>query len=103
MTIRAEEAAAQLDALIEQINRDQEAVAVTSTQGTAYLVPAGEYESLRETVYLLRSPRNASRLRASVAEARSRAGSAAERPVYSPPPLTRTVQQIEEGLPRQGC
>jgi antitoxin YefM len=68
MTVTASEARARLFPLIEQVNADQEAVEITSKRGTAYLVPADEYRSLVETVYLLRSPRNAERLRSSIAE-----------------------------------
>ena len=68
MSITATEARARLFPLIEEINEDQEAVEIVSKKGTAYLVPADEYRSLIETVYLLRSPRNAERLRESFAE-----------------------------------
>jgi antitoxin YefM len=68
MTVTASEARARLFPLIEQVNAEQEAVEITSKRGTAYLVPADEYRSLVETVYLLRSPRNAERLRSSIAE-----------------------------------
>ncbi|MEZ0165459.1 type II toxin-antitoxin system Phd/YefM family antitoxin [Kineococcus sp. LSe6-4] len=70
MAITAAAAGARLGALIEQVNDHQEAMEITSTRATAYLVPADEYQSLREMEYLLRSPRNARRLRESVAEAR---------------------------------
>jgi antitoxin YefM len=68
MAITAAEARMRLSALIEQVNDDQAAVEITSRRGTAYLVSEDEYLSLRETVYLLRSPRNAVRLRGSLAE-----------------------------------
>jgi antitoxin YefM len=68
VSITATEARARLFPLIEEVNRDQEAVEIVSKKGTAYLVPADEYRSLTETVYLLRSPRNAERLRESIAE-----------------------------------
>lgn len=68
MTVTASEARARLFPLIEQVNAEQEAVEITSKRGTAYLVPADEYRSLVETVYLLRSPRNAERLHSSIAE-----------------------------------
>jgi len=72
MAITAAEARARLVALVEQVNDDQAAVKITAGKGAAYLVSEDEYLSLRETVYLLRSPRNAERLRESIAEARSR-------------------------------
>ena len=68
MSITATEARARLFPLIEEINEDQQAVEIVSKKGTAYLVPADEYRSLIDTVYLLRSPRNAERLSASLAE-----------------------------------
>ncbi|MFN8074556.1 MAG: type II toxin-antitoxin system Phd/YefM family antitoxin [Kineosporiaceae bacterium] len=71
MSITASQARAQLFPLIEQVNEDQEAVEIVSKRGTAFLVPADEYRSLRETVYLLSSPRNAQRLRESLEQARS--------------------------------
>jgi antitoxin YefM len=36
-----------------------------------FLVSADEYRSLKETVYLLQSPRNAERLRESIAQLRA--------------------------------
>lgn len=69
MSVTASEARARLFPLIEQVNDDQVAVEIVSKKGTAYLVPAAEYESLLETMHLLRSPANAERLRASVAAA----------------------------------
>ena len=39
-------------------------------KGTAFLVSADEYRSLKETVYLLQSPKNAERLRESLADVR---------------------------------
>lgn len=68
MSITASEARQRLFPLIEEVNADQSAVEIVSKKGTAYLVPADEYRSLVETVYLLRSPRNAARLRESLAE-----------------------------------
>ncbi len=68
MSLTASEARTRLFPLIEEVNADQSAVEIVSKKGTAYLVPADEYRSLVETVYLLRSPRNAARLRESIAE-----------------------------------
>ena len=68
MSITASDARQRLFPLIEEVNDDQTAVEIVSKKGTAYLVSADEYRSLRETVYLLRSPRNAARLRESIAE-----------------------------------
>ncbi|SFD97462.1 type II toxin-antitoxin system Phd/YefM family antitoxin [Blastococcus tunisiensis] len=70
MSLTASEARQRLFPLIEEVNDDQVAVEIVSKKGTAFLVSADEYRSLKETVYLLQSPRNAERLRESVAEVR---------------------------------
>ena len=70
MSVTASEARKRLFPLIEEVNEDQVAVEIVSKRGTAYLVSEDEYRSLKETVYLLQSPRNAERLRESIAEAR---------------------------------
>ena len=69
MSITASEARQRLFPLIEEVNDDQVAVEIVSKKGTAFLVSADEYHSLKETVHLLQSPRNAQRLRESLAEA----------------------------------
>lgn len=68
MSVTASKARQRLVALIEEVDEDQLAVEIISRKGTAYLVPADEYRSLEETVYLLQSPTNARRLRESLAE-----------------------------------
>ncbi|MGY1718384.1 type II toxin-antitoxin system Phd/YefM family antitoxin [Blastococcus sp. SYSU DS0552] len=68
MSITASEARQRLFPLIEEVNDDQVAVEIVSKKGTAFLVSADEYRSLKETVYLLQSPKNAQRLRESLAE-----------------------------------
>lgn len=82
MSITATEARARLFPLIEEVNADQKAVEIISKRGTAYLVPADEYESWQETMYLLSSPRNAERLRESIAHAR--AGEVTEHELIEP-------------------
>jgi len=77
VSITASEARQRLFPLIEEVNDDQVAVEIVSKRGTAFLVSADEYRSLKETVYLLQSPANAARLRESLAEVA--AGKAAER------------------------
>jgi antitoxin YefM len=69
VSITASEARQRLFPLIEEVNSDQTAVEIVSRKGTAYLISADEYRSLRETVYLLRSPRNARRLHESITQA----------------------------------
>src|SRR3954468_8817892 len=71
MSVTASEARQRLFPLIEEVNDDQVAVEIVSKKGTAYLVSADEYRSLKETVYLLQSPRNAERLRESIAQLRA--------------------------------
>ena len=70
MSVTASEARQRLFPLIEEVNDDQVAVEIVSKKGTAFLVSADEYRSLKETVYLLQSPKNAQRLRESLAEVR---------------------------------
>jgi len=66
--VTASEARSRLFPLIEQVNDDQSAIEIVSKRGTAFLVSADEYRSLRETSYLLRSPANARRLHESLAQ-----------------------------------
>lgn len=68
MSVTASEARQRLFPLIEEVNEDQVAVEIVSKKGTAFLVSADEYRSLKETVYLLQSPENARRLRDSLGE-----------------------------------
>lgn len=68
MSLTASEARQRLFPLIEEVNDDQIAIEIVSKKGTAFLVSADEYRSLKETVYLLQSPANAARLRESLAE-----------------------------------
>jgi antitoxin YefM len=70
MSVTASEARQRLFPLIEEVNDDQVAVEIVSKKGTAFLVSADEYRSLKETVYLVQSPKNAQRLRESLAELR---------------------------------
>jgi len=71
LSVTASEARQRLFPLIEQVNDDQAAVEIVSKRGTAFLVSEDEYRSLTETVYLVRSPANAERLRRSLADARA--------------------------------
>jgi antitoxin YefM len=70
MSVTASEARQRLFPLIEEVNDDQVAVEIVSKKGTAFLVSADEYRSLKETVYLVQSPKNAQRLRESLADVR---------------------------------
>ena len=82
MAVTARDAQRRLLALLQQVGDDQEAVEIIWRRGSAYLVSADQYRSVKETVYLLSSPRNAERLRRSI-EA-SRLGEATEREVLEP-------------------
>lgn len=71
MAITASEARSDLFGLIERVNRDQTEVEITSKRGSAVLMSKDEYDSLLETAYLLRSPKNARRLIDAIEAARS--------------------------------
>ena len=62
------EARANLASLFDAVTDDAEEAVVTRTGGRAPVVVISqrEYESLRETAYLMRSPANARRLRESI-------------------------------------
>lgn len=72
MSISASDARNRLFPLLQQVNTDHEPVRITSKSGDAVLMSAADYDSWRETVYLLRSPENARRLMEAVA--RDKAG-----------------------------
>ncbi|NKY52600.1 type II toxin-antitoxin system Phd/YefM family antitoxin [Nocardia vermiculata] len=67
-SMSASEARASLYPLIEQVNDDAIAVHITSRKGNAVLISEDEYNSLRETLYLMRSPANAARLTRGIAQ-----------------------------------
>jgi len=64
MAISATAARKNFYRLIEEVNADHNEIEITSKSGSAFLVSAHEYNALRETAYLLRSPANAARLAA---------------------------------------
>ncbi len=68
--IAATEARRNIFNLIDKVTANREAVEITSKRGSAVLMSLEEYESLQETAYLLRSPANAKRLLASLAQAK---------------------------------
>jgi antitoxin YefM len=51
-----------LDALCEQVLDHREAVIIERPKGNVALIAADDLSSLMETVYLLKSPKNAERL-----------------------------------------
>lgn len=71
MAITTSEARRDLSGLIERVNLDHTAVEIISKRGSAVLMSKDEYDSLIETGYLLRSPKNAVRLINSLEEARA--------------------------------
>ena len=70
MAITATAARKNFYRLIEEVNLDHDEIEITSKSGSAFLVSAHEYNALRETAYLLRSPANAARLAASAQQVR---------------------------------
>lgn len=70
MAITATAARKDFYRLIEEVNRDHDEIEITSKTGSAFLVSAHEYNALKETAYLLRSPVNAARLAASAQQVR---------------------------------
>ena len=89
MVITASEARAQLFPLIEQVNNDSTPIIITSKKGNAVLVSESEWESMIETMYLLRTPANRERL------ARSRADAAAERLIEFTLPFTTASRGVK--------
>ncbi|MBM7080204.1 type II toxin-antitoxin system Phd/YefM family antitoxin [Micromonospora humida] len=71
--------AAELDSVI---NDAEEVVVTRSGHEPVVIVPLAEYESMKETEYLLRSPGNAAALRRSIAELEE--GDATERELVDP-------------------
>lgn len=71
MAITAREARRSLVPLIERVNLDRSAVEIVSKHGSAVLMSKDEYDSLMETSYLLRSPRNAQRLMSALKSVRN--------------------------------
>ena len=72
-----------LEQLIEQVISDADPVIICNDQGTkAVLMSLDEFDSWKETLYLLSNPANAEHLRRSIAEARS--GKTAERQLIEP-------------------
>ncbi len=68
-------ARATLAELLEKATSDRVPITITRRNGEpVVLVAASEYESLRETAYLLRSPDNARRLLEALVEAEGGAG-----------------------------
>ena len=86
MAITATAARKDFFKLLEEVNLDHSEVEITSKTGSAFLISAHEYNSLLETVHLLRSPTNAARL-ASAADA-VREGRVTRRDLVDPDELS---------------
>jgi antitoxin YefM len=70
--ITLKDAKRNLARLIEQVLADAEPRIVVTDQGEqVVLMPLDEFNSWKETLYLLASPQNAARLRRSIAEAKA--------------------------------
>ncbi|WP_306366227.1 type II toxin-antitoxin system Phd/YefM family antitoxin [Nocardiopsis sp. CC223A] len=68
MSISANEARANLYPLIKKVQEDHDVIHITSRQhGNAVLMSEEDWNGWMETVYLMRSPANASRLLAAIA------------------------------------
>jgi antitoxin YefM len=68
--ITLKEAKRNLPRLVEQVLADAEArIVVTDKGGQVVVMPLDEFNSWKETLYLLSSPANAAHLRRSIAEA----------------------------------
>lgn len=62
------EASENLEAMIDKVVADRAPMAITRQRGEgAVLISASEWASIEETLYLLRSPKNAERLLESIA------------------------------------
>ncbi|NJK67281.1 MAG: type II toxin-antitoxin system prevent-host-death family antitoxin [Microcoleus sp. CSU_2_2] len=71
--VTSTEAKANLDELCEQVINDRDAIIITRKNGeNVALIAADELASLLETVYLLRSPKNAERLLSALKQAKAR-------------------------------
>ena len=76
--VTLKEAKLNLERLVEQVIADAEpAIVVTESGEQVVFLPLDEYNSWKETLYLLSNPANADRLRKSIAEAQE--GKAQER------------------------
>lgn len=73
--VTVSEAKRNLEQLIAQVLSDSEpTIVVTESQQRVVLVSLDDYNSWKETLYLLSNPANAAHLRKSIAEAQPRRG-----------------------------
>jgi antitoxin YefM len=69
-TFSLDHAKLEFEALVARVLADAEPTVVNTPGGeSVVVVPLGDFEAWQETAYLLRTPANATHLRASIAEA----------------------------------
>lgn len=85
MALSASEARARLFPLIQQVNDDHEPVRITSKSGDAVIMSAADFDSWQETIYLLRSPANATRLMEAISRDRS-----------GHPGITKSMEELQD-------
>jgi antitoxin YefM len=79
--VTLKEAKRNLEQLVEQVIADAEpTIVVTESGDQVVFLPLDEYNSWKETLYLLSTPANADHLRRSIAEAES--GNVQERELF---------------------
>lgn len=79
--VTLKEAKRNLEQLVEQVIADAEpTIVVTESGDQVVFLPLDEYNSWKETLYLLSNPANADHLRRSIAEAES--GNVQERELF---------------------
>ncbi|WP_328915555.1 MULTISPECIES: type II toxin-antitoxin system Phd/YefM family antitoxin [unclassified Streptomyces] len=79
-TMTYSESLARYAEIFDAVTDDREEIIITRAgREPVVIVPLADYESLRETAYLLRSPANAQRLLASINRLENGAGSVRER------------------------
>lgn len=82
-SVSVSEARANLKAVLDRVVADRAPIAITRQRGEGVvMVSESEWESIEETLYLLRSPANARELLASIAELD--AGKGVERQLIAP-------------------
>ena len=82
-TISISETRANLKAVVDRVVADKAPIAITRQKGEGVvMISQSEWESIEETLYLLRSPANAKRLLESIAELD--AGKGTERDLIEP-------------------
>lgn len=68
-TVSLDEAKQNLEKLIEQVIADAEPIVLSTDSGEVVLLSLDEFNSWKETLYLLTNPANAAHLRKSISEA----------------------------------